>query len=66
MRKLDGTTQNLHTFRVTADGKPYHEKPFTVALKGGWRSQSGEQAVNQKGSLGDGGKLTVRWRFNVQ
>jgi len=37
-----------------------------VPLKGGWRSQAGEQVVALKGEFGDAGKLTVRWRFNVQ
>lgn len=63
--KPAGTTQKTHRFLVTADGKANHEKPFTVALKGGWRSQSGEQVVNLKGDFGDAGKLTVRWRFAV-
>lgn len=49
-------------FRTTADG---NSKPFTVALKGGWRSQSGEQVVNLKGHFGDAGTLTVRWRFSL-
>lgn len=47
-------------FRTSADG---NNKPFTVALKGGWRSQSGEQVGQVKG---EGGKLTVRWRFQAQ
>jgi len=47
-------------FRTSADG---NNKPFTVALKGGWRSQSGEQVAQVKG---EDGKLTVRWRFQVQ
>ena len=41
-------------------------KPFTVQLKGGWRSQSGEQVVNINGKFGNGGKLTVRWKFVTQ
>jgi len=40
-----------------------NDKPFTVALKGGWRSQSGEQVFNVKDT---GGKLTLRWRFQAQ
>lgn len=40
-------------------------KPFTVALKGGWRSQSGEQVQTLKNDRGETGKLTVRWRFAV-
>ncbi len=47
-------------FRTSADG---NNKPITVALKGGWRSQSGEQIIQVKG---DAGKLTVRWRFEAQ
>jgi hypothetical protein len=57
-----GPQQKQMVFRTTADG---NNKPFTVALKGGWRSQSGEQVVNLKGNFGDTGKLTVRWRFAV-
>lgn len=61
-----GPHQKLHHFRVNAAGGVTHDKPFTMALKGGWRSQSGEQVVALKGEFGDAGKLTVRWRFNVQ
>lgn len=58
-----GPQQKLHSFRVSGKGGV---TPFTVPLKGGWRSQSGEQVVALKGEFGDAGKLTVRWRFNVQ
>lgn len=56
--------------RVTADGKP-NAAPLKVALKGGWRSQSGEQVVPMgagawHGAPGEPGKLVVRWRFTVQ
>lgn len=47
-------------FREIAHG---NDKPFTVALKGGWRSQSGEQVMQVKNG---GGKITVRWRFQAQ
>lgn len=40
-------------------------KPLTVPLKGGWRSQEGEQVVKLNGNYGDTGTLTVRWRFKV-
>lgn len=53
-------------FRVSASGSGFmHEKPITVALKGGWRDQSGEQVVKLAGDFGNGGTLTVRWRFKV-
>ena len=52
-------------FRVNAAGGTTHDKPLAVALKGGWRSQSGEQVSNLKGEFGDAGKLTVRWQFKV-
>jgi hypothetical protein len=61
-----GPQQKLLRFRVDTAGNVTHDKPFTVALKGGWRSQAGEQVVALKGEFGDAGKLTVRWRFNVQ
>jgi hypothetical protein len=61
-----GPQQKLHRFRVNAAGGITHDKPVTVALKGGWRNQAGEQVVALKGEFGDAGKLTVRWRFNVQ
>jgi len=53
--------------RVTADCKP-NPAPVTITLKGGWRSQSGEQVVSMgagswHGASGEGGKLVVRWRF---
>lgn len=60
-----GPQQKLHRFRVNAAGGVTHDKPFTVALKGGWRSQSGEQVEVLKGEFGDAGKLTMRWRFIV-
>jgi hypothetical protein len=41
-------------------------KWITVPLKGGQRDQSGEFAVNIKGDYGNGGKLTVRWKFKTQ
>ena len=53
-------------FRVSAQGTGHmHDKPLTVPLKGGWRSQQGEQVVKLKGNYGDAGTLTVRWRFNA-
>jgi hypothetical protein len=54
-------------FRVSAGGSGgySHDKPIIVALKGGWRDQSGEQVVKLPGDLRDGGTLTVRWRFKV-
>lgn len=61
-----GPRAKLHRFRVGAAGGIMHDKPITVALKGGWRSQSGEQVLPLKGELGEGGRLTVRWRFAVQ
>lgn len=59
-----GPQQKLLRFRVNAGGVT-HDKPITVALKGGWRSQSGEQVMDLKGEFGDAGKLIVRWRFGV-
>jgi hypothetical protein len=61
-----GPQQKLHRFRVNAAGDVTHDKPLTVALKGNGRSQTGEQVVALKGAFGDAGKLTVRWRFDVQ
>jgi hypothetical protein len=61
-----GPQQKLHRFRVNAAGGITHDKPLTVALNGNWRSQTGEQVVVLKGEFGDAGKLTARWRFDVQ
>ena len=61
-----GPQQKQLSFRVNAAGGITHDKPITVALKGGWRSQAGEQVVALKGEFGDAGTLTIRWRFNVQ
>jgi len=55
-----GPQQKLLGYRVNAAGKP-----FTVPLKGGWRSQQGEQVMSLKGEFGDAGTLTVHWRFVV-
>lgn len=52
-------------FRVNTGGGTTNDKPLTVPLKGGWRSQSGEQVSSLKGEFGDAGKLTVRWQFKV-
>ncbi len=41
-------------------------QPFNVALKGGWRSQSGEQTIDLRDGAGESGKLRVRWRFVAQ
>lgn len=61
-----GPEQKLLRFRVNAEDDVMHDKPLTVALKGGWRSQSGEEVIALKGEFGDAGKLTVRWRFVAQ
>jgi hypothetical protein len=60
-----GPQQKLHSFRVSASGVT-NDSSINVPLKGGWRSQSGEQVVMLKGEFGDAGKLTVRWRFAAQ
>jgi hypothetical protein len=44
--------------------------PIKLALKSGWRSQSGEQVValdagGWHGASGEGGRLVIRWRLNV-
>ena len=56
--------------RLTADGKSTIA-PIRIALKGGWRSQSGEQVVPMgagawHGAPGDGGRLVVKSRFSAQ
>lgn len=62
-----GPQARQHWLRVTAaGGMVTSEAPIKVALKGGWRSQNGEQVAMLKGEFGDAGQLTVRWRFNVQ
>lgn len=61
-----GSRKRENFFRVSASGSGFmHDKPFTVALKGGWRDQAGEQTVKLPGEFGNGGTLTVRWRFKV-
>lgn len=63
-----GARQKQGFFRVSASGSGsgfMHDKPLTVPLKGGWRSQDGEQVVKLKGNYGDAGTLTMRWRFKV-
>lgn len=61
-----GTRPGKVPLRVTADGKSAAPAPLVVALKGGWRSQSGEQVVQVGGAQGEGGTLNVRWRFEVR
>jgi hypothetical protein len=58
-----GPQKKQHFFRV---GSTSDNKPITVALKGGWRTQAGEQVVPLKGEFGNAGNLTIRWRFNAQ
>lgn len=53
-------------FRVGEDGAASTGKYWTLPLKGGWRSQSGERVVMLAGDAGEGGKLTVRWRLASQ
>jgi hypothetical protein len=61
-----GARKRESFFRVSASGTGYmNEKPLAVVLKGGWRDQAGEQVVKMPGDLGNGGTLTVRWRFRV-
>lgn len=42
-------------------------QPATLALplRGGWRSQRGEQRLPVKGEAGEGGVMTVRWALTV-
>lgn len=56
--------------RVTPDEK-ITPAPLKVALKGGWRSQAGEQVVAVPieawhGGPAEKGRLVVRWRFSVK
>ncbi len=53
-------------YRVSARNGAMQDKPITVALKGGWRTQTGEQVTKLNGNFGDEGSLTIRWRFVVQ
>jgi hypothetical protein len=65
-RKADqGTRPCKVALRVTSDGKITPGTPKVVALKGGWRSQSGEEIVKLNGALGEGGTLRIKWRFQV-
>ncbi len=57
-------------YRMAADGSPT-QASLKVALKGGWRSQAGEQVVEMgagpwHGAPGTGGQLRVRWRFDAR
>jgi hypothetical protein len=61
-----GPHQKLLRFRVDEAGAVTHAKPLTVSLKGDWRSQTGERVVPLTGEFGDGGTLTIRWRFSAQ
>lgn len=64
-----GPQNGVMPLRLTADGKSV-VAPVKIALKGGWRSQSGEQVVAMgaggwHGAPGDGGRLVVRWKFSA-
>lgn len=56
-----GPQQRQYDFKALRD-----IQPFNVALKGGWRNQSGEQTIALNGGAGETGKLRVRWRFVAQ
>jgi hypothetical protein len=60
-----GPQQKATFMRVSAKGT-MSTTPMTVPLKGGWRTQAGEQVVKLNGNFGDAGSLIVRWRFTVQ
>jgi hypothetical protein len=54
-----GTTQALLAFPPTG-------KPLQVALRGATLDQSGESVTRIAGTAGEGGALTVRWRFTAK
>ena len=60
-----GPQQKLMGFRVSDTGSATQDKPYTVAIQGSIRAQSGERVIDLKGGLGESGKLTVRWSFSV-
>lgn len=60
-----GPQKRQMAYRTSASGTLSTGAPITVPLKGGWRSQAGEQVVMLKGDFGDAGKLTIRWRFKA-
>jgi hypothetical protein len=65
-----GPVNGQMPLRVTSDNKSVPSL-VTVALKGGWRSQTGEQVIalgagSWHGAPGEPGKLIVKWRFSAQ
>lgn len=60
-----GPQQRLMRFRVSATDSTT-PTAVIIPLKGGWRSQTGEQTVPLKGDFAAEGVLTLRWRFTVQ
>jgi len=64
--EMSGVYTRQLKFVTTPDGKVGGNTPLVVPLKGGWRSQKGEQVVQIRGDGPDGGTLTVSWRLNVQ
>jgi hypothetical protein len=61
-----GPRSRQMVYRVSTDGSGMMGKSFTVPLKAGARSQSGEQVVKLTGKFGDEGTLRVKWRFSMQ
>lgn len=59
-QRAGGMKEGLLSFRVSAEGDP---EPYTLAVSGNWRQQSGEQLINLPGKGSEGGTLTVRWRL---
>jgi len=55
-----GRQQKQHVFKEAGDS-PF----FRLPLKGGWRSQSGEETIRHNGKGGEGGTLKVRWRLTA-
>jgi len=61
-----GPQQQQMSFRVNAKGGATNDQPLITVMNGDWHSQAGEQVIILKGQLREAGKLTIRWRFDVQ
>jgi hypothetical protein len=64
-----GPQKSVVGIGTTAEGKAF--SGITLPLKGGWRTQSGEQVLPASagawhGASGEGGKLVIRWRFTAR
>ncbi len=64
--KSSSPEQKSGTFQTLVRCPPKDLKPVRVALKGGGRDESGTEVTKIEGARGEGGTLTVRWKWTAK